>query len=53
MTDKTVLVTGACGEIGQALVQALAQRGGGYGLTDDPLGLVLGTAQKRVQVPPA
>jgi threonine 3-dehydrogenase len=28
MTDKTVLVTGACGEIGQALVQALAQRGG-------------------------
>ncbi|MGD0879335.1 MAG: NAD-dependent epimerase/dehydratase family protein [Anaerolineales bacterium] len=28
MTVKTVLVTGACGEIGQALVQALAQRGG-------------------------
>ncbi|MGD0750259.1 MAG: NAD-dependent epimerase/dehydratase family protein [Anaerolineales bacterium] len=28
MTEKTVLVTGACGEIGQALVQALAQRGG-------------------------
>ena len=28
MSDKQVLVTGACGEIGQALVQALAQRGG-------------------------
>jgi len=28
MSDKAVLVTGACGEIGQALVQNLAQRGG-------------------------
>ena len=28
MTEKRVLVTGACGEIGQALVQGLAQRGG-------------------------
>jgi threonine 3-dehydrogenase len=28
MTDTQVLVTGACGEIGQALVQGLAQRGG-------------------------
>ncbi len=28
MTDKNVLVTGACGEIGQALVQGLAQQGG-------------------------
>ncbi len=28
MTEKTVLVTGACGEIGQALVQALARQGG-------------------------
>jgi threonine 3-dehydrogenase len=28
MTDKQVLVTGACGEIGQALVQELAKRGG-------------------------
>ncbi len=28
MTDKLVLVTGASGEIGQALVQKLAQRGG-------------------------
>lgn len=28
MSDKQVLVTGACGEIGQALIQALAKRGG-------------------------
>lgn len=28
MTEKLVLVTGACGEIGQALVQGLAKRGG-------------------------
>lgn len=28
MTEKQVLVTGACGEVGQALVQGLAQRGG-------------------------
>ena len=28
MAQKTVLVTGACGEIGQALVQELAKRGG-------------------------
>lgn len=28
MTETRVLVTGACGEIGQALVQALATRGG-------------------------
>jgi threonine 3-dehydrogenase len=28
MSEKAVLVTGACGEIGQALVQNLAQRGG-------------------------
>lgn len=27
MTEKSVLVTGACGEIGQALVQSLAKRG--------------------------
>ena len=27
MADKTVLVTGACGEIGQALVQELSKRG--------------------------
>lgn len=28
MSDKLVLVTGACGEIGQALIQGLAMRGG-------------------------
>jgi threonine 3-dehydrogenase len=28
MSEKQVLVTGACGEIGQALVQALTKRGG-------------------------
>src|SRR5512141_1240500 len=28
MSEKQVLVTGACGEIGQALVQELAKRGG-------------------------
>ena len=28
MSEKSVLVTGACGEIGQALVQRLARRGG-------------------------
>ncbi len=28
MTERAVLVTGACGEIGQALVQALSKRGG-------------------------
>lgn len=28
MSEKTVLVTGACGEIGQALIQNLAARGG-------------------------
>jgi threonine 3-dehydrogenase len=28
MTEKLVLVTGACGEIGQALIQRLAKRGG-------------------------
>src|SRR4026207_925002 len=28
MTEKLVLVTGACGEMGQALIQGLARRGG-------------------------
>ncbi|MFH1183881.1 MAG: NAD-dependent epimerase/dehydratase family protein [Chloroflexota bacterium] len=28
MSEKSVLVTGACGEIGQALIQSLAGRGG-------------------------
>jgi threonine 3-dehydrogenase len=35
MTDKLVLVTGACGEIGQALVQSLAERGGFRIVTSD------------------
>src|SRR5512143_377484 len=35
MTDKLVLVTGACGEIGQALVQNLAERGGFRIVTSD------------------
>ena len=39
MTEKTVLVTGACGEIGQALVQNLAQRGGFRIVTADLAGL--------------
>ena len=33
MTEKLVLVTGACGEIGQALVQGLAKKGG-YRIVD-------------------
>jgi threonine 3-dehydrogenase len=36
MTEKRVLVTGACGEMGQALVQALATRGG-YRITTSDL----------------
>lgn len=35
MTEKQVLVTGACGEIGQALVQELAKRGGYKIITSD------------------
>ncbi len=35
MTEKLVLVTGACGEIGQALVQGLAERGGYRVVTAD------------------
>ena len=35
MTEKRVLVTGACGEIGQALVQTLAKRGGYHITTSD------------------
>lgn len=35
MTQKAVLVTGACGEIGQALVQGLARRGGYRVVTTD------------------
>ncbi len=35
MTEKLVLVTGACGEIGQALVQGLSQKGGYRIITSD------------------
>ncbi|HXQ37563.1 MAG TPA: NAD-dependent epimerase/dehydratase family protein [Anaerolineales bacterium] len=35
MTEKLVLVTGACGEIGQALIQGLAQKGGYRTITSD------------------
>ena len=35
MTEKFVLVTGACGEMGQALVQGLARRGGYRIVTSD------------------
>jgi len=35
MTEKVVLVTGACGEIGQALVQGLAKKGGYRIITAD------------------
>jgi threonine 3-dehydrogenase len=35
MTEKLVLVTGACGEIGQALVQGLAKQGGYRIITSD------------------
>ncbi len=37
--DKTVLVTGACGEIGQALVQELSHRGGFKLITADLVSL--------------
>jgi threonine 3-dehydrogenase len=35
MTETSVLVTGSCGEIGQALVQGLAERGGYRIVTSD------------------
>ncbi|NWF65067.1 MAG: NAD-dependent epimerase/dehydratase family protein [Chloroflexi bacterium] len=35
MTEKQVLITGACGEIGQALVQELAKKGGYRIVTSD------------------
>ena len=35
MTEKLVLVTGACGEIGQALIQGLANKGGYRIVTSD------------------
>ncbi len=37
--DKTVLITGACGEIGQALVQELSRRGGYQLVTADLVAL--------------
>jgi threonine 3-dehydrogenase len=39
MSEKQVLVTGACGEIGQALVQGLAKRGGYRIVTADFMSL--------------
>jgi threonine 3-dehydrogenase len=39
MSVKSILVTGACGEIGQALVQGLAQRGGHQIVTADMVSL--------------
>jgi len=39
MSERQVLVTGACGEIGQALVQALAKKGGYRIVTSDMLPL--------------
>src|SRR5260221_13087345 len=35
MTEKLVLVTGACGEIGEALIQGLAKKGGYRIVTSD------------------
>jgi nucleoside-diphosphate-sugar epimerase len=52
MTEKTVLVTGACGEIGQALVQALALRGGYRIVTADLAALppaILSLSAEHVQ----
>lgn len=52
MSEKSVLVTGACGEIGQALVQRLAQQGGYRIVTTDlmplPVALV-GLVEEHVQ----
>lgn len=39
MTDKAVLITGACGEIGQALVHSLAKKGGYRIVTTDLMAL--------------
>src|SRR5258706_1758800 len=52
MTEKLVLVTGACGEIGQALVQSLAKRGGYQIVTSDLAPLpdsIKGLAAEHVQ----
>lgn len=52
MSETPVLVTGACGEIGQALVQGLAQRGGYRIVTADLAPLpeaIIGLAAEHVQ----
>ena len=52
MTEKQVLVTGACGEIGQALIQGLARQGGYRIVTSDLAPLpegVRGISAKNVQ----
>jgi threonine 3-dehydrogenase len=52
MTEKLVLVTGACGEIGQALVQGLAKQGGYRIVTSDLAPLpdsIKGMAAEHVQ----
>jgi threonine 3-dehydrogenase len=52
MSEKQVLVTGACGEIGQALVQGLAKRGGYRIVTADFMALpdsIKGLSAEHVQ----
>ena len=52
MTERNVLVTGACGEIGQALVQGLAGKGGFRVVTSDLLALpetIAGLSSEHVQ----
>jgi threonine 3-dehydrogenase len=52
MSDKVVLVTGACGEIGQALVQRLAERGGYQIITTDLMPLpdgLMGLSAEHIQ----
>jgi threonine 3-dehydrogenase len=52
MTEMSVLVTGACGEIGQALVQNLAARGGYRIVTTDLMPVpdaIRGLAEEHVQ----
>ena len=52
MSEKQVLVTGACGEIGQALVQELSKKGGYRIVTSDMMPLpesIKGLAAEHVQ----
>jgi threonine 3-dehydrogenase len=52
MSDKQVLITGACGEIGQALVQELSKKGGYRIVTSDMMPLpesIRGLAAEHVQ----